>query len=83
MVYVQRIHVIVHGIQPWFQQILLRFCSGRLYDSLHGLDSRLSAETGMPIIVAKNPLHSVAIGGGQCLEEFEALKGVLISSSHR
>ncbi|MGH9065827.1 MAG: rod shape-determining protein [Acidimicrobiales bacterium] len=48
---------------------------------LHGLDSRLSSETGMPIIVAKNPLHSVAIGSGQCLEEFEALKQVLISSS--
>ncbi|MGH9058702.1 MAG: rod shape-determining protein [Acidimicrobiales bacterium] len=48
---------------------------------LHGLDSRLSNETGMPILVAKNPLHSVAVGSGQCLEEFEALKQVLISSS--
>ena len=41
----------------------------------------LAAETGMPIIVADNPLHSVVIGGGQCLEEFEALKHVLISSN--
>jgi rod shape-determining protein MreB len=49
---------------------------------LHGIDARLSAETGMPIIIANNPLHSVAIGSGQCLEEFEALKQVLISSSH-
>ena len=49
---------------------------------LHGIDARLQAETGMPIILAKNPLHSVAIGSGQCLEEFEALKQVLISSSH-
>jgi len=48
---------------------------------LHGLDARLEAETGMPIIVAENPLFSVAIGSGQCLEEFEALKQVLISSS--
>jgi rod shape-determining protein MreB and related proteins len=48
---------------------------------LHGIDVRLNAETGMPIIIAKNPLHSVAIGSGQCLEEFEALKQVLISSS--
>ncbi len=48
---------------------------------LHGLDVRLSVETGMPIIVAKDPLLSVVIGGGQCLEEFEALKQVLISSS--
>jgi len=48
---------------------------------LHGLDARLVAETGMPIIIAENPLHSVAIGSGQCLEEFEALKQVLISSN--
>jgi rod shape-determining protein MreB len=50
---------------------------------LHGLDARISAETGMPIVVAKNPLLSVAVGSGQCLEEFEALKQVLISSSNR
>lgn len=50
---------------------------------LHGLDVRLSQETGMPIIIAKNPLHSVVIGSGQCLEEFEALKQVLISSGSR
>src|SRR5213593_1082063 len=49
---------------------------------LHGLDSRISAETGMPIIVAKNPLHSVAIGGGQFLEEFAALKSLISSSGH-
>jgi rod shape-determining protein MreB len=47
---------------------------------LHGLDRRLAAETGMPILVAPNPLQSVAVGSGQCLEEFEALKQVLISS---
>ncbi len=49
---------------------------------LHGLDSRLADETGMPIIIAKNPLHSVVIGSGQCLEEFDALKQVLISSQN-
>jgi rod shape-determining protein MreB len=48
---------------------------------LHGLDARLSSETGMPIVIANNPLHSVAIGGGLYLEEFSALKGVLDSSS--
>ena len=35
----------------------------------------------MPIHVADQPLNSVAIGSGKCLEEFEALKRVLISSS--
>jgi rod shape-determining protein MreB len=48
---------------------------------LHGMDARLSHETGMPIVISDNPLHSVAIGSGQSLEEFEALKGVLFSSS--
>ncbi|MGZ6979963.1 MAG: rod shape-determining protein, partial [Acidimicrobiia bacterium] len=47
---------------------------------LHGLDHRLHAETGMPIVVAPNPLYSVVIGSGQCLEEFDALKQVLMSS---
>src|ERR671917_316533 len=35
---------------------------------LHGLDARLRAETGMPIVIADNPLQSVALGAGQCLE---------------
>ena len=48
---------------------------------LAGLDRRLHDETGMPIVVAKNPLQCVALGSGQCLEEFEALKQVLITSS--
>jgi rod shape-determining protein MreB len=47
---------------------------------LLGLPERLQAETGMPIKIAPNPLHAVAIGSGQCLEAFEALKGVLFSS---
>ncbi len=46
---------------------------------LHGLRERLTAETGMPIRIADNPLYSVVIGSGQCLEAFDALKGVLIS----
>ena len=50
---------------------------------LHGLDARLQHETGMPITVARDPLTCVAIGSGQCLEEFEALKQVLITSSSR
>ena len=47
---------------------------------LLGLPERLQAETGMPIKIAPNPLYAVAIGSGQSLEEFEALKGVLFSS---
>ncbi len=48
---------------------------------LKGLDERLRHETGMPIHIAENPLNCVAIGSGKCLEEFEALKRVLISTS--
>jgi len=47
---------------------------------LHGLEARLHAETGMPIHIADDPLYSVVHGSGQCLEEFDALKQVLISS---
>jgi rod shape-determining protein MreB and related proteins len=50
---------------------------------LHGLDSRIEHETGMPIVVARDALNCVAVGSGQCLEEFEALKRVLITSSQR
>jgi len=48
---------------------------------LKGLDERLKHETGMPIHIAEDPLISVAVGSGKCLEEFEALKRVLISST--
>ncbi len=46
---------------------------------LHGLRERLNRETGMPIVIAQDPLFAVAYGSGQCLE-FGALKDVLISS---
>ncbi len=46
---------------------------------LHGIGHRLADETGMPVVIANDPLLCVAIGGGQCLEEFDALKDVLIS----
>jgi rod shape-determining protein MreB and related proteins len=44
---------------------------------LRGLDRRIEAETGMPVLVAKNPLYCVAIGSGLCLENFDQLKGLL------
>jgi rod shape-determining protein MreB and related proteins len=49
---------------------------------LHGLDARISSETGMPVRRAKNPLFTVVLGSGQCLEEFDALKSVLLASHH-
>jgi rod shape-determining protein MreB len=50
---------------------------------LRGLDERLKHETGMPVHIADNPLSSVAIGSGKCLEEFEVLQRVLVSPSRR
>jgi rod shape-determining protein MreB and related proteins len=46
---------------------------------LRGLDERLRHETGMPVQISENPLHSVALGSGKCVEEFEALQQVLIT----
>jgi rod shape-determining protein MreB len=50
---------------------------------LRGLDERLRHETGMPVHVADDPLRSVAMGAGKCVEEFEALQQVLVSESRR
>src|ERR1700761_5717703 len=50
---------------------------------LTGLDERLRHETGMPIHVTDDPLNSVAMGAGKCVEEFEALQQVLISEPRR
>ena len=50
---------------------------------LRGLDERLRHETGMPVHVADDPLHSVAMGAGKCVEEFEALQQVLVSEPRR
>jgi rod shape-determining protein MreB len=46
---------------------------------LRGLDERLRHETGMPVHVADAPLTSVALGAGRCVEEFEALRQVLVA----
>ena len=42
---------------------------------------RLAHETGMPIVTAARPLQSVVLGSGKCLEEFDTLQEVLVSSS--
>ena len=47
---------------------------------LRGLVDRLRHETNMPVHLADEPLESVAIGSGKCVEEYEMLKNVLITS---
>ncbi len=50
---------------------------------LGGLDERLREETGMPIQLADNPLESVVLGTGKCLEDFDALQQVLVPEGRR
>jgi rod shape-determining protein MreB len=50
---------------------------------LKGMEERVKAETGMPVHLVENPLDSVALGSGKCVEEFEALHQVLVPESRR
>ena len=50
---------------------------------LRGLDKRLREETGMPIQLADNPLESVVLGTGKCVEDFDALQQVLVPERRR
>ena len=47
---------------------------------LQGLAARLQEETGILVVSVSDPLSCVAIGAGQCLEEFDILKQVLVAS---
>ncbi|MES0488576.1 MAG: rod shape-determining protein [Leptospirales bacterium] len=42
---------------------------------LKGLDKYISKETGVPVILAENPLNCVAIGTGKYLEELKNIEG--------
>jgi rod shape-determining protein MreB len=50
---------------------------------LKNLDERLREETGMPIHLVDNPLDSVALGTGKCVEDFESLRQVLVPEPRR
>jgi rod shape-determining protein MreB len=50
---------------------------------LRGLDERIRHETGMPVHIADEPLQSVVMGAGKCVEEFDALQQVLVSEPRR
>ena len=50
---------------------------------MRGLDERLREETGMPIQLADNPLESVVLGTGKCVEDFDTLQQVLIADRRR
>lgn len=50
---------------------------------IKNLDKLLSIATGMPVLVADNPLDCVARGAGKTLDEIEKLKSVLLNSRKR
>ncbi len=46
---------------------------------LRNLDRRLNLETGLPIIIADDPLSSVVLGSGKALDNIDILKEVMIN----
>ncbi|KOT77686.1 rod shape-determining protein MreB [Streptomyces rimosus subsp. pseudoverticillatus] len=44
---------------------------------LRGLSQRLRQETGVPVVVADDPLDCVVNGTGRCVDEFASLQGLL------
>ena len=47
---------------------------------LRDLDKLISNSTGIPVIVAEDPLTCVVMGTGRCLDEMKLLKNVLIGA---
>jgi rod shape-determining protein MreB len=47
---------------------------------LRNLDILLRDVTGLPVMLAENPLTAVAMGTGRCLDELRLLKEVSIRS---
>jgi rod shape-determining protein MreB len=45
---------------------------------LKNLDKRLREETGLPVLIADDPLSSVVLGAGRMLDDFELLKRVSV-----
>lgn len=46
---------------------------------LNSLDRRIREETGLPVIMADNPLATVALGCGKLLSDFELLQRIAVS----
>jgi len=50
---------------------------------LYGLDKVIQNSTGLPVYIADNPLDCVAMGTGMVIDDFDALKNVLVRSVKR
>ena len=47
---------------------------------LGDLDTTLRDATGLPVVIAEDPLTCVVMGTGRCLDEMKLLKNVLIGA---
>ncbi|XVX18974.1 rod shape-determining protein [Actinomycetota bacterium] len=47
---------------------------------LRGLDERMRHELGVPVRSADEPLRSVVVGAGRCVEDFDSLERVLVDT---
>jgi len=47
---------------------------------LRNLDVLLREATGLPVMLAEDPLTAVALGTGRCLDELRLLRDVTIQS---
>ncbi|MEU4996345.1 rod shape-determining protein [Streptomyces sp. NPDC021622] len=47
---------------------------------LPGLDLRMASATGIPVFTADDPLDSVALGCGKCVEDFDGLERVMTAA---
>ncbi|CAN5586182.1 rod shape-determining protein [soil metagenome] len=50
---------------------------------LSGLDKLISQETEVPVHVTEQPLESVVLGAGKCLESFDQARSIFLDSSRR
>lgn len=76
---------IVHAVRDSLEHIPPELCAD-IYDRgmiltgggamLRNLDRRLSTETGLPVVVAENPLTSVVVGAGMMLSDLPLLRKV-------
>ena len=48
---------------------------------LAGIDERLRHETGLAVTICEDPLRTVAVGAGRCIDQFETLRAVLSDDS--
>ncbi len=50
---------------------------------LRGMDTRVSREAHVPVSLVKQPLESVVLGAGQCIEDFDAVRDMFMTNRSR